>query len=447
MKRILVMFLAVGLVMAPYAGLVSAMTSRSGSPPIEQPLVREGDFAVKLANSLNLSPSKDEAAAEDALSSISVAPRNGWISDYPMTPDIFAEVRESTARAAASGSLSMAESEATGIVDRISNDMQLPVTVAGDTSYQAAGEEYSYGSGAGENYSSGSGYSSSSSSMAGPPYAEAPPPDAAMYDEAPGYVDQYYGDNGPPVVTYYPPPFAYYWLYDWVPWPFWWGGYGFGGFFVLGDFDRHYHGHHFSNHYRNANGTFGRVDPASRANSGSGTAGSSRLAGANRTGTGTNGAGAGSRLNSANARAGATALMNRSTGAATGARTGSTAGASSLSGTQSGRNLAGSTGRTSQGGNRLATYTNRAGASAGRTSMSSVSPRAGSSSSGGRSFSSAPSRGFSGGGFRGGSYGGGGFRGGSGGGGYHSGGFGGGGFHGGGGGFGGGGHGGGGGHR
>ena len=55
MKRMLVMFLAVSLVLAPYATMVNAKTSRSGRPPIEQPLVREGDFAVKLANSLNLS--------------------------------------------------------------------------------------------------------------------------------------------------------------------------------------------------------------------------------------------------------------------------------------------------------------------------------------------------------------------------------------------------------
>jgi len=434
MKRMLVMFLAVSLVMVPYATLVSAKTSRSDRPPIEQPLVREGDFAIQLASSLSLTKSNDEAAAEDVLASISIAPRNGWISDYPMTPDIIAEVRESTARAAVSGSLSMAETEATGIVDRVGIDMKLPVTVAGSV----AGEGYSYDASG----SSSSSYSSSSSSTVESGYAEAPPPDVGLYDEAPGYVEEYYGDNGPPVVTYYPPPWSYYWLYDWVPWPFWWGGFGFGGFFVLGDFDVHHHGHHFSNHFRNANGRFGRVDPASRANRTAGTANSSRVAGANRTGSG-------SRLNSANARAGATALMNRSTGTAAGGRAGNTANASRLSGTQSGRNLStGSTGRTMQGANRLATYTNRAGTSSSpRNSMSSSSPRSGgssrtggsfrtgSSSLGGRSFGSASSsRGFSGGGVRGGGYSGGGFHGGGG--------------HGGGGGFGGGGHGGGGGgHR
>ena len=143
-------------------------------------------------------------------------------------------------------------------------------------------------------------------------------------------------------MTYYPPPWAYYWLYDWVPWPFWWGGFGFGGFFVLGDFDGYYHGHHFSNHFRNANGTFSRVDPATRARNAR-----RRLLRASPERAAPR---QGSRLNSPNARAGATALVNRSTGTATGTRTGSTASASRSSGTQSGRNLAaGGTGRTSQG--------------------------------------------------------------------------------------------------
>ena len=132
MKAMLVMFVAVSLVLAPCASLVNAKTSPSGVPPIEQPLVREGDFAVKLADALNLTALSDEAASESALSSIGIAPRNGWISDYPMTPDIIAEVRESTARAASSGSLKMAEAEATGIVDNVGIDMKLPVKVAGE---------------------------------------------------------------------------------------------------------------------------------------------------------------------------------------------------------------------------------------------------------------------------------------------------------------------------
>ena len=138
----------------------------------------------------------------------------------------------------------------------------------------------------------------------------------------PSEVEQYYDDYGPPIVSYYPPPWEYGYLYDWVPWPFWWGGFGFGGFFVLGDFDRLLiTTTRFTNHVRNANGTVSRVDPATRA---SGTAASSRLAGTNR-------AGQGSRFGSANAQAGARAILNRSTGTAAGARLGNTANASRTS--------------------------------------------------------------------------------------------------------------------
>ena len=57
------MFAAVSLFLAPCASMVNAKTSPSGDPPIEQPLVREGDFAVKLATALNLTSSSNEAAA------------------------------------------------------------------------------------------------------------------------------------------------------------------------------------------------------------------------------------------------------------------------------------------------------------------------------------------------------------------------------------------------
>ena len=278
---------AAGLVLSPYTGSVSAQSSTSGRPPIEQPLVSEGDFAVELATALNLTSSNDEAAAEDALDSIGIAPRNGWISDYPMTPDIIAEVRESTARSASSGNLSISETDAARTVDKVSIAMNLPVEVAG--------EKYTYES------SSSSEYQSSSA---------APPPEVSEY-EAPADVEEYYDEYGPPIVSYYPPPSNYAYLYAWVPWPFRWGGFGFGGFFILKDFDRHDHNHRFSNHVRNANGTVSRVNAVTRATR------TPALAGAGRSTQS-------SRPSSANAQAGARALMNHaqttSQGAARGNR-------------------------------------------------------------------------------------------------------------------------------
>jgi hypothetical protein len=70
-------------------------------------------------------------------------------------------------------------------------------------------------------------------------------------------------------VTYYAPPPDYYYLYVWVPYPFWWGGFWFGGYFMLHDFHRHFreHGHVYTvtNHFRdaNANRVF-RIDPEKR---------------------------------------------------------------------------------------------------------------------------------------------------------------------------------------
>ena len=127
MRRTLVIVLAISLVLAAFAAAANAAGSTSKRPPIEQPLVREAEFAIELATALNLNSSRDETAAESSLSSVNIAPRNGWISDYPMTPDIIAEVRDSTARAASSGSLNMSEDDATRAVDSVSIAMDLPI--------------------------------------------------------------------------------------------------------------------------------------------------------------------------------------------------------------------------------------------------------------------------------------------------------------------------------
>jgi hypothetical protein len=39
-------------------------------------------------------------------------------------------------------------------------------------------------------------------------------------------------------VTYYPPPWDYYYMYAWIPSPFWYSGFYFPGFYVLHDFHR-----------------------------------------------------------------------------------------------------------------------------------------------------------------------------------------------------------------
>ncbi len=237
MKRLLVMFLAASLVLSPYTAAVNAGSSPSGIPPVEQPLVREGEFAVELATALNLTSSHEEQAAEHYLVSINITPRNGWISDYPMTPDIIAEVRDSAARSASSGKLQISGNDAAGIVDKVSIAMNLPVKVAGD---------------------------SSSAHQSG---SVVPPPEVSEYME-PSAVSDYFYNNEPPIVTYYPPPWEYASLYEWVSDPFWWDEFGFGGFFILVDFDRDRHNHHFTNHVTDANGTASRINATTRAGAG-----------------------------------------------------------------------------------------------------------------------------------------------------------------------------------
>ncbi len=216
----------------------------STSPPLSQPLVREGDFAIQLADSLKLGAAANEAEAESALSAAGIAPRNGWIADYPVTPDIVGELQAAVSDAAEAGRLAMAKDEALdafqGVIIQYNLDVEMDASGrdAGDTS----GVEY---------------------------------PDSTV-------ITDYYSSEGPPVVTYYAPPPDYAYLYTWIPYPFWWWNYWFPGFFVLADFNVHGHGHDrehdhghgdhdrgrggiVTNHFRDPQtGRMSRIDPANR---------------------------------------------------------------------------------------------------------------------------------------------------------------------------------------
>jgi hypothetical protein len=67
---------------------------------------------VKLAETLKLGPVKSEAEAENMLALVGILPKNGWIADYPVTPDILEELQNSIAVAADSGKIAMNKSEA-----------------------------------------------------------------------------------------------------------------------------------------------------------------------------------------------------------------------------------------------------------------------------------------------------------------------------------------------
>jgi len=79
---------------------------------IERSLIREGFFAVRLAEALKIGPVKSEAEAESMLALVGIVPKNGWIADYPVTLDIIRELQNSIAAAADSGKIAMNKSEA-----------------------------------------------------------------------------------------------------------------------------------------------------------------------------------------------------------------------------------------------------------------------------------------------------------------------------------------------
>jgi len=157
--------------------------------------VREGDFAIKLAALYGLGAPANETEAEDLLSSAGVIPLNGWISDYPVTPEILGQLQEAAARAASEGRLPMAADKATQLLYDLASQMNLPVP-AGPESTVAA--------------------------------AQTAPAQPDIYN--------YYTGYGPPIITYYPPPPAYFYLYAWVPYPVWWYGYYYPGFYICNNF-------------------------------------------------------------------------------------------------------------------------------------------------------------------------------------------------------------------
>jgi hypothetical protein len=203
MKKRLAIMLAAGLFLYPFAAYAADYGSQSSEmqqiPPVAQTLVREGDFAIKLAAKLDLGSPTDEASAEDMLAKAGVVPLNGWLSDYPMTPVIVGQLQESIATAAAEGKLPMNTEEATGRLYALAEELNLPTPSASEA---------------------------------------APTEDrqAPAEKSSPTVINNYYYNQGPPIVTYYPPPADYVYLYSWVPYPTWWFGFWFPGFFISHSF-------------------------------------------------------------------------------------------------------------------------------------------------------------------------------------------------------------------
>ena len=192
------------------------------APSVAAPLIREGDFAIKLAEALKLGQVESEAEAESMLASMGIAPKNGWIADYPVTPDIIGELERAISEAADAKRLPMGKDEALRVFRTAAMELELPIIAEIPDRY-----------------------------------AESPYPTTPQYAEPytePTVINNYYYTEGPPVMTYYPPPPDYYYLYGWIPSPFWYSGFYFPGFYILHDFHRvaYRHGYPYtiSNHMR-----------------------------------------------------------------------------------------------------------------------------------------------------------------------------------------------------
>lgn len=193
-----------GLVTLLIPAMIDAQPAQAqaSSPPIAAPLIREGTFAVKLQNGLGLGMTDDEVEAENRLADAGVLPRNGWIADYPVTPDIVGELQQAVSDAVDSGKIALSRDEALQRFDGTLAESGLSITP-----YAPQGSN------------------------------EAAPPGSENYPN-PSVVNNYYYNEGPPVVTCYTPPPDFYYLYAWVPFPFWWSNFWFPGFFILHDFHR-----------------------------------------------------------------------------------------------------------------------------------------------------------------------------------------------------------------
>ncbi len=223
------------IILLPAMNHAQSEQTTPGPPPTGVPLVREGTFAMKLEFGLAIGTTEDEAEAENRLAEVGIVPRNGWIADYPVTPDIIGELQNAVSDAAGAGKIALGKEEALKRFQDALVDSGLSITP----------------------------YSGQEAGGGGPPGAERYP--------NPATVNSYYYNEGPPVATCYAPPPNFYYLYAWVSFPFWWSGFWFPGFFVLHDFHLTVTVNRrvafVSNHFRDiSNNRVLRIDPVARFN-------------------------------------------------------------------------------------------------------------------------------------------------------------------------------------
>ncbi|MEC4746895.1 hypothetical protein [Methylomicrobium sp. Wu6] len=225
-------------------------------PAVEQALVPEGVFAQQLAEALNLGAAMDAAKAEALLSDMGIEPGNGWITEYPVTPAILGNIEKSISAASEQRKITFKKDQALKIFADVKNQLGLGIT-PGSKSPAVTNMKpgnttiYSYTDNQGVSHYTDVydsipkeylnsvktiSHPSTSGTSTSPSVAQPSPQSTAVPE--PEDLEDYYYQQGPPIITYYYPPQPYYYLYSWVPYPFWYTGYYFTGFYILKDFHR-----------------------------------------------------------------------------------------------------------------------------------------------------------------------------------------------------------------
>ncbi len=214
MKKLIAASAIVFLLSIPVISYAQLKQNVQKAPPVSPGLVREGNFAVKLMEVLNLGAAKNEAEAENMLASVGISPKNGWIADYPLMPDIIGEVRKSIGVALDSGKIAMKKDDALLAVQvLIDNQWKLPAAPG----KEQAREYGDYPPTANEGYD---------------PYYNPEPyysPYYSYYYPYPYYYGGYYYPYPYPY-GYYSYPYGYYGSRAWGSGYWGYGGRGYYGF-------------------------------------------------------------------------------------------------------------------------------------------------------------------------------------------------------------------------
>ena len=188
--------------------------------PVEQALTPEGVYAMELLDALKLPPATEPGQAEEVLTNLGIEPKNGWISDYPVTPAVLGELDKDISDACNQQKVSLSSDQALKRVNalksrlgfQISSGPAVPPAAAQPPKPASVSTIYSYLDSAGARhytdnfdsippeYQAQAKILSQTTNQSGPsanggysPQYTAVPDPSAVYN--------YYQTQGPPVVT------------------------------------------------------------------------------------------------------------------------------------------------------------------------------------------------------------------------------------------------------